>query len=62
MFTIMSVFNSSTSRTQSDAGHAAQTRRIRDKKLFPKDLIQGFKWDSQKKDIIIDKALPMVDL
>ena len=55
MFTFMSVIYSGTSFTQSDAGHAAQTRRIRDQKLLPRDLIQGFKWDPQKKDIIIDK-------
>lgn len=57
MFTLNSVFAAGTSRTQSDAGHLAQERRIKDKKLYPKDIVTGYKWDPDKKDIVIDTEL-----
>ena len=53
MFAIRSVFDASTSKTQSDAGKGVQARRIRDKKLSAKDVVPGFRWDSAKK--IIEK-------
>lgn len=54
MFTFMSVINAATSKTQSDAGHMAQERRIKDKKLMPKDLVTGYKWNPDTKEIIPD--------
>lgn len=53
MFAIRSVFDASTSKTQSDAGKGVQARRIRDKKLSAKDVVPGFRWDPAKK--IIEK-------
>ena len=53
MFAIRSVFDASTSKTQSDAGKGVQARRIRDKKLSAKDVVPGFRWDPVKK--IIEK-------
>ena len=53
MFAIRSVFDASTSKTQSDAGKGVQARRIRDKKLSAKDVVPGFRWNPAKK--IIEK-------
>ena len=51
MFAIRSVFDASTSKTQSDAGKGVQARRIRDKTLSAKDVVPGFRWDPVKKVI-----------
>ena len=53
MFAIRSVFDASTSKTQSDAGKGVQARRIRDKRLSAKDVVPGFRWDPVRK--IIEK-------
>ena len=51
MFAIRSVFDASTSKTQSDAGKGVQARRIRDKKLSAKDVVPGFRWNPVNKVI-----------
>ena len=53
MFAIRSVFDASTSKTQSDAGKSVQARRIREKRLSAKDVVPGFRWNPVKK--IIEK-------
>ena len=54
LFSILSVFDASVSYTQSEAGRIYQKRRCKDKKLQPKDVMPGYTWDSDKKDIEID--------
>ena len=56
MFTFESVINAATSRTQHDAGVNAQERRVRDKELKPRDIVPGFMWDKEKKDIVPDPS------
>jgi len=48
MFAIKSVFDASLSKTQSNAGKKAQERRVKDKQLYPKDLVEGFMYDPNK--------------
>ena len=54
MFSMLSIFNANTSKVQSNAGKDAQKIRIRDLKLSAKDVVQGFSWDKQNKEIIIN--------
>ncbi len=56
MFSLFSVFNANTSKVQSDAGIAAQKRRIKDKKLSAKDVVQGYIWNPETKKIEINPS------
>lgn len=54
MFSLLSVFNANTSKVQSEAGIDAQKRRIKDKRLSAKDVIQGYIWNRETKEIEIN--------